>query len=262
MHPQTHAFNITLTKQREEVYGPIQSGAVLKNMDSETVEVVSSDNTMDTSIAEAPSAEPTPETPASVEEAPKEELYELPDGRKVDAQTLSREWKENFYPDYTRKSQALAAKEKTSDITNKPTKEVDPFENPDYVPQSYAELVKIAEERAIKAIDQRQQEAVERQQAIENEVEAQLSTIRTQDPNLNENALFLHANKYGFRDLSVAYQNMKDMNLLAKTVQQTTAKNIAKRADPVSTTQGQANGSRPDPSAFSSARDYLRSLKN
>ena len=231
-------------------------------MPEETVEVVSSDNTMDTSVAEAPSETPTQEAPAPVETSePKEELYELPDGRKVDAVTLSKEWKENFYPDYTRKSQALAAKEKAPEISNTP-KEEDPFANPDYVPQSYAEIIKIAEERALRAIDQRQQETIERQQAIENAVEGQLSAIRTQDPNLNENALFLHANKYGFRDLSIAYQNMKDMNLLAKTVQQTTAKNIAKRADPVSTSQGQATGTRPDPSNFSSARDFLRSLKN
>lgn len=242
--------------------GPIQAGAVLKNMQEESVEVVSSDNTMDTSIVETPSPEPTEEAPAPVENSePKEELYELPDGRKVDAVTLSKEWKENFYPDYTRKSQALAAKEKAPEINNPVSTPDDPFSDPDYVPQSYAEIIKIAEERAIKAIDQRTQQATERQQAIESAVEGQLNTIREQDPNLNENALFLHANKYGFRDLSIAYQNMKDMNLLAKTVQQTTAKNIAKRADPVSTTQGKANGLQADPSAFSNARDYLRSIR-
>lgn len=36
------------------------------------------------------------------------ELFELPDGRKVDALTLSKEWKENFYPEFTRRSQSLA----------------------------------------------------------------------------------------------------------------------------------------------------------
>ncbi len=49
------------------------------------------------------------------------------------------------------------------------------------------------------------------------------------------------------------------MSQLAKTVQQTTAKNIAKRADPVSVSHG-ATGIRPDPSQFSTARDYLRSI--
>jgi len=37
-----------------------------------------------------------------------EELFELPDGRKVTAEQLSKEWKENFYPEFTRRSQQLA----------------------------------------------------------------------------------------------------------------------------------------------------------
>jgi hypothetical protein len=42
------------------------------------------------------------------EEKETEELFELPDGRKVPAQELSKEWKENFYPEFTRRSQQLA----------------------------------------------------------------------------------------------------------------------------------------------------------
>jgi len=44
-----------------------------------------------------------------------QELYDLPDGRKVDGKTLSKEWKENFYPDYTRKSQKLSEFEKAQE---------------------------------------------------------------------------------------------------------------------------------------------------
>lgn len=43
-----------------------------------------------------------------------QELYELPDGRKVPADQLSKEWKENFYPEFTRKSQRLSELEKES----------------------------------------------------------------------------------------------------------------------------------------------------
>ena len=42
-----------------------------------------------------------------------EEVFELPDGRKVDAKTLSKEWKENFYPEFTRRSQKLSEFQKT-----------------------------------------------------------------------------------------------------------------------------------------------------
>ena len=88
----------------------------------------------------------------------------------------------------------------------------------------------------------------------------QLDTLKKADPALNENALFVHANKYGFKDLSVAYKNMKDMNALIKNTQEVTAKNIAKRADPVSITPGATGGQRPDPSMFENAAAYLRSI--
>lgn len=205
---------------------------------------------------ETPSVPATPVTPPTpVEEVakPAPELFKLPDGREVDAQTLSKEWKENFYPDYTRKSQALAAKEAPKPV------EVDPYANPDYVPASYKEIEDRAMDRALKAMDSREQQRVERQQQIETDVVNQLTEIKKTDASLNENALFLHANKYGFRDLKVAHQNMKDMAELAKTVQQNTVKNIAKRSDPVSITPG-ATGARPNPSNFSNAVDYLRSL--
>ena len=50
------------------------------------------------------------------------------------------------------------------------------------------------------------------------------------------------------------------MNQIVKSVQKTTADNIAKRNDPVSITPG-ATGQRPDPSQFSNAVEYMRSLK-
>ena len=224
-------------------------------MPEETMEVPYSEPEIDSPSTETPEPVVTTETEPThaVEPEPEVELFELPDGRKVDAETLSREWKENFYPDYTRKSQALAAKEVT--------KEPAPSTDPDWVPQSYEELLTVAEQRVFQKMEQKQREEVESRTRIENEVVSQLETLKKVDPALNENALFLHANKYGFRDLSVAHQNMKDMNALVKNVQETTAKNIAKRVDPVSVIPGAAGGPRPEPGAFSSAVEYMRSLK-
>lgn len=218
---------------------------------------------------DAPSVDPkevTPATPATPKEEPAKpaepvvELFELPDGRKVDASTLTKEWKENFLPDYTRKSQALAKVTETIN-PNLPTKPTNPLEDPNWQPASYAELVQIAKQEMKADIERETQAQIEARQAIENQVSGQLDEIKKIDPTLNENALFLHATKYNFRDLKVAHQNMKDMAELAKNVQQTTAKNIAKRNDPVSVSPG-ATGARPDPSHFSTARDYLRSLNN
>lgn len=199
-------------------------------------------------------AVPPVEEPAKPAEPPVAELFELPDGRKVDAETLSKEWKQNFYPDYTRKAQALAAKENLPIPAQKPT--VDP----EWQPQSYDELLKVAEDRILQSIESREQARIQEQQAIENAVVQQLEELKKIDTSLNENALFQHAMKYGFRDLAQAHQNMRDMSELAKKVQVTTANNIAKRNDAVSVTPG-ASGARPDPSHFSSAVDYMRSLK-
>lgn len=231
-------------------------------MENETVEAVPSADNGNVPV-DAPSVVPTPATPAEPAEAAEpaaleQELYELPDGRKVDGSTLAKEWKENFLPDYTRKSQELA-KAKTPETlpSNEPA---NPYADPAYVPQSYEEILKVAEERALKAFESKQNEAIENQKAVETQVASQLETLKKSDPSLNENALFVHATKYGFRDLALAHQNMKDMSEMAKNVQQTTAKNIAKRNDPVSVSPG-ATGARSDPSQFSTAQEYLRSLK-
>jgi len=208
---------------------------------------------------EAPNPEPKPDAPAENGEPaqPAEpQLFELPDGRKVDAETLTREWKENFLPDYTRKSQALAARDT---LPTEPT--ANPYANPDYVPQTYAEIIDAAKVAALQEIESKEQAKLDQQRAIEGAVASQLEEVKKIDPSFNENALFLHANKYGFRDLRVAHQNMRDMSEMAKKVKQTTASDIAKRSDPVSATPG-ATGGRPDPSGFETAAQYLRSLKN
>lgn len=223
----------------------------------ESIEVVRSEDDGNVAPPEPTESTPSEPTEAVVKETTTPEatpeLFELPDGRKVDAETLSREWKENFYPDYTRKSQAL--KQKEQETINKPD-EVDP----EWEPQSYEELLKVAEERAVKAIEAKTQAQIQAQQELESAVISQLEEVKTVDPNVNENALFLHATKYGFKDLKLAHQNMKDMSEMAKKVQTTTAANIAKRNDPVSVTPG-ASGAKLDPSQFETARDYLKALK-
>lgn len=211
----------------------------------------------------APSEPTTTETPAETVETTEPvvpiepELFELPDGRKVDGETLAKEWKQNFLPEFTRKSQELAKLTKSELQTNEPT---DPLADPEYTFATYEELAAHIEARTIAKLEAKETERVQREQAIEREVVTQLTEIKTLDPNLNENSLFLHANKYGFRDLKVAYQNMKDMSEIVKNVQKTTAANIAKRVDPVSVTPG-ATGQRLNPDDFSSAIDYLRALK-
>ncbi len=199
-----------------------------------------------------------PPTPANPPAPTEPELFELPDGRKVDGATLTKEWKENFLPDYTRKSQELASKTNppASDpnLNSKPT---DPFADPNFVPQSYAELAEAIRAGTLKEIEAREQKAADDRKAVEDAVSTQLTELKTTDPTLNENALFQHALKYGFRDLKAAYQNMSDMNKLAKDVKVATAKDINKRNDPVAGNPS-ATGSRLNPSHFATAVDFLR----
>lgn len=232
-------------------------------MEQESISVAPSEEQGNVSVeTETPVVAEKTETETPAEEVektetpsePEPELYELPDGRKVDAATLSKEWKENFYPDYTRKSQALAAKETTI------TKPTNPLDDPEYTPKNYAELAAQIKANTLAEIEARETARVEQQKSIETAIETQLSDIKKTDANLNENALFLHANKYGFRDLKVAHQNMKDMAAAIKTVKQQTATDIAKRADPVSVSPG-ATGARPNPSQFSTAVEYLNAVK-
>lgn len=201
-----------------------------------------------------PAKEVEPAAPAE----PEVELFELPDGRKVDAATLSKEFKENFIPEFTRKSQELAELKKGTLPDNKPTPKV--YEDPEWQPQTYAELIAIAKEEVKGDLEAREKAAFEQRQSIENAVVAQLEEVKKIDPTVNENALFLHANKYGFRDLKLAHANMKDMADVIKKTQTTTANNIAKRNDPVSIKPG-AGGEKPNPSNFGNAVDFLRSLK-
>jgi hypothetical protein len=214
--------------------------------------------------SENPVVEPeVPEAPAVIEpETPSSDLYELPDGRKVDGATLAKEWKENFLPDYTRKSQELAGLKSSDRPLTTEDKPVNPYADPDYVPQTYQEIIDAAKAAAIAELKAEEKAVADAHKALEDMVISQLDAVKQIDPNVNEDKLFLHANKYGFRDLTHAYQNMKDMGQVVKTVQKQTVENMNKRKDPVSISQGASLGSAPDPSAFSSAVDYMRSLQS
>lgn len=207
--------------------------------------IVETEPTLEQPVTPTEPQEPT----APVE--PEAELYELPDGRKVDAETVAQEYK-NLLSDYTRKSQELSQ-------LKQPTP-VQPEIKEEWVPQTYEEIIEKAKQEVFKTFEQQEVEKRQAVEAIETEVATQLNDVKKLEPSINENQLFAHATKYGFRDLRLAHQNMKDMNLLVKNVQETTAKNIAKRQDPVSVQPG-AMGAKPDPRQFSSAAEYFRSIK-
>jgi len=207
---------------------------------------------------------PTPETPEEVKAEPT--LYETPDGRKVDADTLQREWKENFLPEFTRKSQRLAEIDREKELSN-PENDIPAWKKDDYVPANYAEVIELAKKEAIQEIHNTYQAEQARVTAVQQEVDKQLAEIKKTDPKLDESSLFVHANKYGFHDLKAAHSNMVDMKKALVDVEQRTVKNLKTReADPISTVHGgelsESSGYDPkEMSQFDGAADYLEFIK-
>lgn len=225
---------------------------------------------------DAPAADPKPEvaadspaadTPPADPVAPTEELFDLPDGRKVNAAGLKAEY-ENLLPEFTRKSQRLAELERdpNKDI-NKPNENVPEWKKPDYEPKSWAEAIEIAKAEALREITETQKAEQARVAAITTAIDTQIADIRKIDPNLDENALFLHANKYGFHDLKAAHTNMADMRKVVVETEQRVAKNVKTReADPVAGGTGIAPAADDgyDPreiGKYASAAEYMASLK-
>lgn len=183
----------------------------------------------DPEIVEAPS-EYLEEEPLEADEPvePTETLYDLPDGRKVNAEQVRVEYG-NLMKDYTQKSQRLAEYERVAKPTE--VEQIPDWKKPDYVPKNYAELIEIAETRAIERIreDKVKQDSV--QQGHVDAINAQLEEIKKTDPKLDENALFIHANKYGFQDLTKAHMNLRAIEDAKLTIEQRTLRNVQSRKD-------------------------------
>lgn len=216
-------------------------------------EAPSSDGNATIPDGEAPVEEPkAPEGESAPAPEPEAQLYELPDGRKVDAETLQREWSENFMPEFTRRSQRLAEIERgpQNQPLNSPQQELPKWKDPNYVPETYAEIIEIAEQRALERVREEANKEVQRQAELASMVDQQIAAIRAKDPKLDENALFQHANKYGFTDLSAAYENFSEMKRVALATEERVTKNLKTRAaDPVA-------GAGIPPSQGGGALDY------
>jgi hypothetical protein len=168
----------------------------------------------------------------------------LPDGRKVDAKTLEHEFKNNFLPDYTRKSQELSryksqnnqqlpnnqqGQQQPAPQNNIPADK--PWLDSKWVPQSYSELVSIAEANALARIQADQQAQFDNQSRVAQYFDTQMAEIKKVDPKANEGEIYAHATKYGFQDLNQAYKNLKEFQNIRMTTEQNTIKNMNARAN-------------------------------
>lgn len=211
---------------------------------------------------ETPVADPAPE----VTPEPTVELFDLPDGRKVTATELKEEY-QKLLPEFTRKSQKLAEYEKGKKDINSDLDKEPEWKNPEYVPKTYAEIIELAKAEAINELNRKAEEEQARTREITSQIDAEIAELKKLDPKLDENALFVHANKYGLQNLKFAYQNMMDMKKAIVETEQKTIKNLKTReADPVSTGASPASTEDDgyDPSEigqYQSANEFLARIK-
>lgn len=213
-------------------------------------EVEATDEVVETPVVEpTPSPEPAVQQEASVteaSEAPAEvtaELYELPDGTKVDAETLTKEWRDNFMPEFTRRSQELASFKTSAQPTVEQKPAEAPWQDPDWVPENYQQLAQQiaiqskAEiyQQILEEAGREEQEAKMRQEYMTREIEQ----LKQLDPKVNVNAVLSHASKYAFPSLIPAFQNMKAIEDAERRVEERVIKNMKLRAgEPVGTSAG------------------------
>lgn len=215
------------------------------------------------SVPVTPSEEPkTPAEETKVDpaaEPEKPEMFKLPDGREVDAAGLKQEY-ENLLPEFTRKSQLLAKYETVGkedpNINNLPE-----WKREGYIPKSYAEIVELGKAEALAELA-RNAQAEERSRAeVTAKVDAQVAALKVKDPKLDENALFAHANKYGFRDLNLAYENMSEMKNVARVTEERILAGNKKKTDIIATGGSPSSDPIPRYSNATSATEFLSRLK-
>ena len=166
--------------------------------------------------------------------------YEMPDGTKADAETLAKAWKENFMPEYTRKSQELAAlKQSLAPKEDKPVDAPNPLDNPDWSPENYGQLSSAIEQKVWKQIlesaGEEERQAQERDAYIQREVQE----LKTLDKDVDVNRVMAHAAKYAYPSLLPAFQNMKAMEDAVRMAEERVLKNIqARSAAPVGSPTG------------------------
>lgn len=208
------------------------------------------------SVPVTPSEEPAVapaevETPAVEEPVAEPEKFQMPDGRMLTGAEVKAEY-ENLNRDYTQKSQKLA--ELTRD-------EVPEWKKEGYTPKSYAEIVELGKQEALREMEARASAEEARRAEVSQQVEAQVAALKAKDPKLDENALFAHATKYGFRDLNLAYANMSEIKTVARVTEERVLQGVKKKTDPIATGTGTGSGSAPRYPQASSATEFLSRLK-
>lgn len=174
--------------------------------------------------------DPAVETPAEVpQEAPvvEQELFDLPDGRKVDAETLAKEWRDNFMPEYTRKSQLVAELKKAPEAAPKPESLLD---KEDWAPSSTRELADAMKMEIWQSIQEEATREEREAKAREDFVEKEKEYLKGVDPNVNIPQVMAYAAKRSHTSLVTAYNALQDIEEAARRAEDRVQKNLKLRA--------------------------------
>lgn len=188
------------------------------------------------SVETTPTGTPTDvvpdQAPASVQSDTSLYLVDMPDGRKVTPEAAVEEYK-RLQADYTKKSQKLAEFEK-------PKPEAKPWEQPDYAPQTWQEVMDAATTEAINRIRAEDSSRSEAEKATQAALDSEINAIKAKDPNLNSDAVFDFANKrteqlgVKYPSFSAAYQDYKFFEKQEKlTEKRVVEANKQRLADPI-----------------------------
>ncbi|MBI4151612.1 hypothetical protein HY496_01465 [Candidatus Woesearchaeota archaeon] len=205
------------------------------------------------------------------------QTYELPDGRQVSAEELAREWKENFLPDYTRKSQELSNLKKTPDGGQPPVQNQNPWTDPNYVPKTWEEIFAEVEKRLdTKTQAQREQELVaqKEKEELNKQIDASILKIKETDKTLNEDDMFRYAAEEAkkgvqYSTVEALYGNYKQIEQARLQGQRDALKNIQNRqgagtgvgsGGPPGSQPVDLNVLRKSPSIADAVQDHLRRL--
>lgn len=223
-----------------------------------------------TDSPEGATPEPTPDDGAEEDvftpvEAPevKENLVELPDGRKVTPSQAVDAYKD-LQKDYTKKAQELSELKKTGAPK--------PWDDPNWTPKTDAEAFAAVSEHTaqdvLKLIQQSQDAEARQKQEVQGKIDAELAAIRDVDADFDEESVFKFANENGIKSLVTAYNLKKQIEYAEKRGEKRALKNVKARSEePVSGAAGSTDTSGgmdfpEDMSLHEKVRHHLRSMNN
>lgn len=130
---------------------------------------------------------------------PEVQLQKMPDGRMLTPAAAVQEYAK-LQAEFTRKSQENAELKRRLEAPKEPN----PWEKPDFQPQSWDEVMRIAAERAKAELKAEQDSLTTRERERAAQLDAEVASVKAIDPALDEERVFTFATKRS-EELGITY---------------------------------------------------------